>query len=171
MNLAHAWRIHIEYAPESRHPCACARICVRVRRRTIVSETGSSSVVSSTLNSSILGLLQNPETPFCRSIMGNLEVWDRDYLDFTLRPTPFPLTPMGWSAAKKAANYLLLQAKTDATKNTKYLAACTNVTFHDNHRQWQKGLSLATLSEMKKTLSPGTRLWRARVPFTGASAE
>ena len=108
---------------------------------------------------------------FCRSIMGNLEVWDRDYLDFTLRPTPFPLTPMGWSAAKKAANYLLLQAKTDATKNTKYLAACTNVTFHDNHRQWQKGLSLATLSEMKKTLSPGTRLWRARVPFTGASAE
>ena len=71
--------------------------------------------------------------------MGNLEVWDRDYLDFTLRPTPFPLTPMGWSAAKKAANYLLLQAKTDATKNTKYLAACTNVTFHDNHRQWQKG--------------------------------
>ena len=111
-----------------------------------------------------------------RSIMGNLEVWYRDYLDFT-PPKPTKTGPsatpvfvtMGRSAEKRAAERLLTQAKldqSDATTYAKYVEACINVMFHN-----QKGLSLAKLNEMKKAVSPGMRLWPALATFTRVSAE
>jgi hypothetical protein len=88
--------------------------------------------------------------------MGNLEVRDLDFLDFSPPPRKVPFF-MGRSAAKKSVDRLLLQAKVDEPdqiKYAKYVEACTNVTFHDD----QKGLSLAKIFDMKKALSPGMRL-------------
>jgi hypothetical protein len=48
---------------------------------------------------------------YYRSIMGNLEVWYRDYLDFT--PRASPTGPMVRSAQKRAVDRLLEQAKVD----------------------------------------------------------
>ena len=104
-----------------------------------------------------------------RSIMGNLEVWYRDYLDFTPPSAPSCVVTMGRSAEKRAADRLLTQAKldqSDATTYAKYVEACINVMFHN-----QKGLSLAKLNDMKKAVSPGMRLWPAFATFTRVSAE